>query len=427
MAAPTAGKCWKCKFDFSAKHDIEYHYACSISADHSLCDQCGDFWVAHEVHSQAEESNRDLLYFVWSDDKLHGPVSISEITAMYIKKELSASKMFVMKANNEKEWVALTLPKSESDLKDDDPKRRAVYTECKDQNKAFIEKYPDLHRALIGGIFANKLQRIDAPEGAPQGEGGTSLSLKVTKVCGVALAIFLTVVLCLHCLGSIPFMCCVMPCLICAAMSLDDNSKTENSLWMSAVVCMIAGILICPILVVYLSLETGFWDEIQSWMVSYVVWGFFTFLIPLVFLGALAFENESLRKSIMSNITLVIGVDFGNFDLDDAKEWSGVAIIFLFPCLAALLPAAVCGFIANFALEKKFELKCSEDITDSDICFDDSFGCCEVISSHELTSSYEFLGGLASNILATWALIRIGGYLLINAFPDLALYGKRKA
>merc|ERR1711971_6931 len=157
-------------------------------------------------------------------------------------------------------------------------------------------------------------------------------------------------------------------------------------------------------------------------MVAYIVWGFFSFLITVAMSAMSECGYLNHYKSIVNVVTLVIGVDFGNFDVRRTGfGLTGVAVLFLFPCLASLLPAAVCGFIANFALEKKFELKCSEDII-SDICFDDSFGCCEVISSHDVTNSYAFLGGMASNILATWAIIRICGYLLITAFPKLALY-----
>ncbi len=98
----------------------------------------------------------------------------------------------------------------------------------------------------------------------------------------------------------------------------------------------------------------------------------------------------------------------------------------MFPSLASFVPAAIVGFIANYVLEEQFELKCSEEIENTAICFDDGHGCCEVISSHELVNSYEFIGGLASNIIATWAVIRIAGYFMINASPSLALYVHRQ-
>lgn len=82
-------------------------------------------------------------------------------------------------------------------------------------------------------------------------------------------------------------------------------------------------------------------------------------------------------------------------------------------------------FLANYALQPSYALKCSVD-TVSDICFDEGEGCCEVISSHEFESSYSFVGGLSSNIIATWAVIRVCGFLLIQASPDLAVYGRKR-
>ena len=94
--------------------------------------------------------------------------------------------------------------------------------------------------------------------------------------------------------------------------------------------------------------------------------------------------------------------------------------------MAALLTSSFIGFIENFILEEKFELKCSADIVNNELCFNDSgHGCCDVISSHDIRNTYTFIGGLASNILATWAVIRIVGYLIVNMAPEAAVFAKR--
>merc|ERR1712228_870410 len=158
------------------------------------------------------------------------------------------------------------------------------------------------------------------------------------------------------------------------------------------------------------------WNEIQSWMISYIVWGIFSFFFPVLFLLFTA-ENGGMANKVTEVVLMIIGIDFGGFNLLETfgnKDFGAqevamlFAVLFIFPTLASLLPAAICGFIANFVLEEKFELKC------------------DIISSHELENSYAFIGGLASNIIATWAIIRIFGYLFVNAFPTFSLYAKRK-
>ncbi len=52
--------------------------------------------------------------------------------------------------------------------------------------------------------------------------------------------------------------------------------------------------------------------------------------------------------------------------------------------------------------------------------------CCEIISSHSATRFYSFVGGLTSSLIGTWAVVRIVGYLLLNAFPVFTIYAKRK-
>eukprot|EP01083_Nonionella_stella_P303249 1049033_1 len=108
-------------------------------------------------------------------------------------------------------------------------------------------------------------------------------------------------------------------------------------------------------------------------------------------------------------------------------SYGGLGRYFVFPALASALPAIICGFIANFVWEEKFIIKCSDDTQNThDLCFDDERGCCGVVSSHELQFMYAFIGSLSSNILATWAIIRILGYIIVNASPSLSMYIKRR-
>merc|ERR1712129_676776 len=109
----------------------------------------------------------------------------------------------------------------------------------------------------------------------------------------------------------------------------------------------------------------------------------------------------------------ILGVDFGAVSFeqimyDNNEREINLLILYIFPAIAALFPSAIIGFIANFFLEEKFKLQCDDslDAIGTNICSIDGSGCCEIVSSHDVWNSYTFIGGLASNILATWAIIR---------------------
>ena len=41
-------------------------------------------------------------------------------------------------------------------------------------------------------------------------------------------------------------------------------------------------------------------------------------------------------------------------------------------------------------------------------------------------NGFVYVGGLAGYVLAAWVVVRIFGYLLVNAFPQLELYVNKK-
>jgi len=143
-------------------------------------------------------------------------------------------------------------------------------------------------------------------------------------------------------------------------------------------------------------------------------------------------ENENkFIQHVMAAVFWILGVDFGNVSavtlMRKGQDYFGVGCILLFPSIASLLPSAIIGFIANFVLEEKFVLKCNEGFANegTNLCSEDGSGCCQVISSHNVWNAQDFVGGLASNILATWAIIRICGYLLVNASSEASVWAKR--
>ena len=162
-------------------------------------------------------------------------------------------------------------------------------------------------------------------------------------------------------------------------------------------------------------------------MIAYLSWGIFSFISTNAVAYVILNEARQTLVFYVCNVW-IIGVDFGDINPDtlfDDNKAFGLAVIFVFPSLAALLPAIIIGFIANFVLEEQFLLECAESITDETLCFENKYGCCEVISSHDIQNSYQFIGGLASNILFTWGIVRIVGYLMVNITPEAAIFAKR--
>eukprot|EP00483_Globobulimina_turgida_P009133 UN09151 len=169
-------------------------------------------------------------------------------------------------------------------------------------------------------------------------------------------------------------------------------------------------------------------------MVAYIIWGILTFITTSIVPYLKKLKKMKILKKLMNIMFYVIGADFGEhgfwtvtgaFADGKNKERLLVAFSYAFFSLSALLPAAISGFIANYILQEKFVLKCGDVIND-DLCFQSRDECCEIISSHDFTNFYAFIGGLTSNFIATWALLRIVGYLLLNAFPVFTIYAKRK-
>eukprot|EP01084_Bolivina_argentea_P288639 495455_1 len=359
-----------------------------------------------------------LLYFVYNSGKTNGPYTANEILTLYVKRKFKGNNLYVMAANGEKEWSKIPL------------RWRDAKKDSADLDK-IEKKYPDLYETVSQPILFGAVEHIVFPENIPKEENKASslLILLIVRLLGKIIAWFIAIFLALHCLLTAPLGALIW------SLTRSECFKYSGSLIFVAIVIGYLGIVITPGVIVHIILtKTDLYNEWQSWMVVYIIFGIISFLITNAYFILNYFQryHETLSKVVL----LIIGVDFGDFDVfevfdkpeDDWKvsDFTVVGgILFIFPALASLLPAIICGFIANFVWDEKFQLKCSGDIINDDLCFESQHGCCDVISSHDYQSSYVFIGGLASNILATWAIIRIVGYLLVNAFSVLSLHARR--
>ena len=271
---------------------------------------------------------------------------------------------------------------------------------------------------------------VDLPKKA---EEKKSVGLRMIRLLGIIVAVVSSLIIAIHILPSFCLFSCIW---LPITVYLDkSDAKWHDADWVGILYFILCatGLIFVPLIIVYVVLlgvlDIDEWnDEIQSWMIAYISWGIISFIITISLTGMVLADRDEIKK-FMEMIFFIIGVDFVDIDVktlyySDVKF--AVCVVLVFPSLAALLPSAIVGFIANYVLEEKFELKCSDSIVNDELCFNnDGYGCCEIISSHDARNTYSFMGGLASNILATWAIIRIIGYLMVNISPEAALFAKR--
>eukprot|EP01084_Bolivina_argentea_P151384 264229_1 len=404
--------CLGCTFRFD-KNSTDKCYSCPKHEGYQLCVTCAEF-----VQNCNDDPIEDIhhphkLYYIYNGNKIHGPMTMRDIITYYVTKKIKTTKMYVMKADTDDEWTKLEFPNEILDMicsRDDN--KKSFMTECEKINCEIKKKHPDLYARLIEHILCSKLRRVIAPKEMPKDEQIMS-ELYLTQILGKILSIFLAAILIIHTVPTVIIICIILCVFWCCdkingvKCAVDRYHKYGDVI---GVAIAYSGVIITPILVVHFMLnKSDLYDEIQSWMVSYIVWGASSYLTSIMYFTLHRFFIKG-KGALNSVILMIIGVKINNNDHFIKNTTTFLGVVFVFSALAALLPAAIAGFIANFALEEKFELKCGANIT-SDICFESDYGCCDVVSSHDYRNSYAFIGGLASNILATWAVIRICGYL----------------
>eukprot|EP01083_Nonionella_stella_P265025 898284_1 len=178
----------------------------------------------------------------------------------------------------------------------------------------------------------------------------------------------------------------------------------------------------CVAFSTYLSVHSvymmGDYHEIQSWMVGFCAWSLCYQCIQfLIFFGKVQ-SNTKLVNLISKASWYINGIEM--------VESVGALRVNIFDFLMCLLPASICGFVANYILEERYLLKCKEDYVESDMCFEEEIGCCHVISSHDFDNAYYFIGGCVSNILASFTTIRICAWVMMYGFPKFKAMSSRK-
>lgn len=270
-----------------------------------------------------------------------------------------------------------------------------------------------LKQSLLLNVKAKETFLVQPPDISQIRGGYKSLTVgaKLTFFFGKVLIYIMNIIGFSHIIPSMLVLCCFC-CFTWPFKTARNCMKATLSedKWIN--LFMSTNFFTVPALVVYFAfLDSGAYDEIQSWHIFYITWGASIGIMCVI----TSFLNKKQQSKFDNFLWSVIGVEA----TDTGKGYDDPSWF-----IVACLPAVVAGFIANYILEEKFLLECDNDT--GDICFEDGRGCCVVISSHKLENFYDFMGGLFSNILAAYAFIRICGWILALGDLEMRAYATKR-
>eukprot|EP01083_Nonionella_stella_P229530 812332_1 len=406
------------------------------------------------------------LYWIYNEKslKLLGPFNKEGICEMYISREIHGKieiQNVKSSGNDDRDWFELYLPP----LYPQDLRKLATqeYIEFNAENieiQSRFKKYlPNLYEALKTQKLEFDNELINVPQLPTQSRYRYGAIDTIIRVFGTILMAILQIMFSLMASFTIAgfivaatifqfVWCIVYPIWFCVdkksvkkhirlwntvwktfnttlrrqnlneIVLLGALSKTEKTVILCGAALRNISILASASLLMYVVFIYGGYSEIQSWMVGFVAWSFFRSFVWLLDDYATMTANVKLMDMIGATSWLINGIHISeNVDVKSAG---------LFRSLMCLLPASVCGFLANYILQERFMLKCKESYMDSNVCFDDGVGCCEVVSSHDLMNAYYFTGGLVSNILASFTVIRISAWMLTFVNPEFKSYSSKR-
>eukprot|EP01083_Nonionella_stella_P079725 218882_1 len=384
-----------------------------------------------------------LLCYIYDGGKINGPHTCDEIIALYVYNQIQDDIIYIASANQKRQlWHKLEIPPRNR------PSEMSMFAfaqEYLDKNIEIKENFPELYDGLIINVLTHKTAKITPPLKIPEDvQKCKSVGFSFVSFLGKLVAFVALVIMLLHLLPFIPLSFVYLVMLKRFRDKCIKSRITARRFYSIVYIVMFCGFVATPIVVTWILLtKLRLYDEIQSWMIAYIAWGIFSFMVAITYSVLLFVLSGTKQKKYVNAVNkilfFIVAIDFGAldvvsmlttrnvsfYDIFRGKAMGLVTLVITMP-IACLLPAAVGGFIANYILAEKFELKCSANIVNTNICFDSlEYGCCEVISSHNWMNSYAFMGRFASNILAVWAIIRICGYLLANARSDYAIHAKR--
>eukprot|EP01083_Nonionella_stella_P125690 380180_1 len=390
------------------------------------------------------------LYWIYNEKslKLLGPFNKEGICEMYISREIHGKieiQNVKSSGNDDRDWFELYLPP----LYPQDLRKLATqkYRNKDKQNAKNIEiqsrfkKYlPNLYEALKAQKLQFDNELIHVPQLRTQNRYEYGIMDTVLFGFGIMVMAILKIVLGLTQI-LVPLILLLRPVWICihresynkwtqmrrvqrAQRSADSTfiilntpSNTDKAIILCRRALAFLLTLTSTCLITFIVFTVSGYSEIQSWMVAYMSWGFCFAMVYLIRDFAHVTSNVKLMHLEKTIVLLITGIAISeNVDSNTGE----------LRVLMCFLPGSVCGFLANYILQERFMLKCKQSYTDSSVCFDDGVGCCQVISSHDLMNAYYFTGGLVSNILASFTVIRISAWMLTFVNPEFKSYSSKR-
>eukprot|EP01084_Bolivina_argentea_P263246 445465_1 len=401
----------------------------------------------HAIATNDAKDNYLSKYWLCVEGKLDGPYDSDRLKQLFRAQVYNRTKyIFFQHATNELgKWYKMNIWRNVEQADDDDD--REEIKRC----------LPNLYTTLLSRKYLKQIRLPKAPESIT----------KATKFNRIAFVIG-------KCIEFFIYVHCIPTYIIFTMYWWVAWKISKNQFWAGATkprrwtgVCLWrSGIIITPMCVVMI-LRAHFYSEIQSFMVSYMVWGTLSFcpsFVILVVCLCCSKEETKYMDRLVKYSLMVAAVDVGALGISDAfiQQWVDFmvgslgqirnkdgtygtvtsqmrkelrrldgwanALYFIIPSLCCFIPAAAAGFIANYFLQEKFSLKCSGDITNDKLCFDDTnIGCCEVISSwdYKSTSTLSFLTALGNNIIGTFVIIRIMSWIYVKGNPEISFIAKK--
>eukprot|EP01084_Bolivina_argentea_P186348 321235_1 len=291
-----------------------------------------------DITPSGPKNTQDVLdeeFYINYKDKTTGPFNHYEIYRLYFSSQIEGiiSVKNICYSNIEGYWVTINLSGEQTGY--------AYNTQLK-------KIYPKLYDYLIPRIHSTKQYDtpIDIP---PQNINQITCFAKLMQISAIIIVIFFAIIIIIHLIPTVCLAgcCCWIPFLIAEEYIIDDDDKKEawqESAKEASVICVLSGFILIPSITVFILLINHIWIEIQSWMIAYLTWGIFAFLfIIIIFMSETVIKKDSLLTNWVSVIFWVIGIEFdiNPQKLFENKEKLELALMFIFPSVAALLPSTV--------------------------------------------------------------------------------------
>eukprot|EP01083_Nonionella_stella_P305989 1069781_1 len=221
--------------------------------------------------------NTELICYIYDGGRIKGPHTCDEIISLYVYNQIQDDILYISSATANKKWYKLEIPRGITWR--NKVKLGAEYLK---KNSEIKTKFPELYNALIINIIKGKLTKIAPPLEIPEEvQNRKSIASLFVPFLGKTVAFCTLIIVALHIAPFIPLsfayrMMCIRP-----RCCVESVSKTVL-IWLSVVfyIIMFCGFLTPPFITTWLLVsKLRLYDEIQSWMIAYIVWGIFTFMV----------------------------------------------------------------------------------------------------------------------------------------------------